>query len=51
MDQLFFIYILIAIASIGFLTFFNNHDAWHGLAIGIYFFLLALFIIRNKESK
>jgi uncharacterized integral membrane protein len=49
--KLFFIYCLIAVAGAGIVTFFNNRDAWHALVIGIYFFLLALFMLRNKESK
>jgi hypothetical protein len=51
MNQLFFIYILIATAGASFVVYLNNNDAWHGLVVGIYFFLLALFILRNKESK
>jgi uncharacterized integral membrane protein len=49
--KLFFIYCLIAVAGASFVTFYRSPDAWHALVIGIYFFLLALFILRNKEPK
>ena len=49
--KLFFIYCLIAVAGAGFVTFYNNHDAWHGLVFGIGFYLLAVFIVQHKDAE
>ena len=49
--KLFFIYCLAAVASVGFLTFYRDPDAWHGLVFGICFYVLAAYIAHHKESK
>ena len=46
----FFIFCLIVIAGAGFVTFYNNHDAWHGLVLGIYFYVLALYIVHKNNE-